>query len=166
MKLKIAAVAALLLAGAAAPALAAQSSGTVTANATVIQPLTITQTTAMDFGKLVMDAGSPGLGTVTLAAGTSARTPSGGVDLVGTSAAAGVVQVVGQTGNTYTVTLPTSTTLTGPGTAMTLDTFASSDTLTSISGTNSVHIGAVLHVNAAQTAGGYTGSFVVTAAYD
>ncbi|MGZ3275886.1 MAG: DUF4402 domain-containing protein [Caulobacteraceae bacterium] len=165
MKLKIAAVAALLLAGAAAPALAAQSSGTVNASATVIQPLTVSQTTAMDFGKLVMNAGSPGAGTVVLTA-ANGRSTTGGVDLVGTTAAAGVVQVVGQTGNNYTVTLPSSTTLTGPGTAMTLDTFNSSDTLTPIAGTNNIHIGATLHVNAAQTAGAYTGSFVVTAAYD
>jgi hypothetical protein len=166
MNVRISAVVALLLTAAAAPALAAQASGTVNASATVIQPLTITQTQAMDFGKLVMNSAANAAGTVVVAP-NNGRTQTGGVDLVSSTPTAGIVSVVGQSGSTYTVTLPASAVSLSDGThTMSVDTFNSSDTLATVSGTNSIHIGATLHAAQNQAAGAYTGSFTVTAAYE
>jgi hypothetical protein len=169
MKLKIAAVAALLLAGVAAPALAAQGSQSVTANATVITPISMSAS-AMDFGKLVMDASNTG-GTLTLTAG-GARSVLGGVNLVGgNTGTAGVVNVTAQSGNTFSVSLPGSAvSLSGPGGAtMSVDTFTAGQSLTTVAATGTAQaftIGATLHASASQAPGAYTGSFTVTAAYD
>jgi hypothetical protein len=168
MKLKIAAFAALLVAGAAAPAFATQGSQSVNASAAVITPIT-TSATAMNLGSLVMDASNTA-GTLVLSP-LGARSVTGGVNLVGgATGTAGSVSVTAQSGNTYSVTLPTSVSLTSGANSMTLDTFTSSIAqLSGVTGNGSAQtypIGATLHAGASQAAGTYTGSFTVTAAYD
>lgn len=171
MKHLLGAASAALLLVCAPSAMAAQASASVTATAVVITPLTESVTTNLNFGKLVMDA-SNSLGTLVVAPATGTRSVTGGVDLVGgTSGTAAVVHVVGDTvngaPNPYDVTIDSSTTLTDGGSdTMSVTGIGSSDTLTGITGTNDIHIGATLHAAASQAPSTYTGSFNVTAAYE
>jgi len=71
----------------------------------------------------------------------------------------------------FTATLPTTITLTGPGDAITVDTFEHGSNLDSqdkatvpASGSLAFKLGATEHINAAQAAGDYTGEATVTIA--
>lgn len=164
------ATAALLLASGSS-AMAAQASATVTANATVITPLTATATKTLEFGKLVMDSSGTG-GTLVIAAASGGRSVTGGVNLVGgTSGQAAVVHVVGDTvngaPNTYTVTIPTTATLTSGANTMGVSGINTNTTgLTALVGTVDISIGGTLTAASGQAPGAYTGTFDVTAAYN
>lgn len=162
--------AALMLAGASS-AFAAQAQATVTANATVVTPLSVTATKTLEFGKLVVNGGVAG--TLVVAPSTGNRTSTGGVELVGlqSSVQAGAVRVIGDTvngaPNPYTVTIPATATLSSGANSMSV-TGIGSDTasLTTLTGQSDINIGGTLNVAGTQAAGAYTGSFVVTAAYN
>jgi Domain of unknown function (DUF4402) len=168
MKILVGAATAVLLMASGSSALAAQASATVTANATVITPLTATASKTLEFGKLVMDSSGTG-GTLVIAAATGGRTVTGGVNLVGgTSGHSAVFDVVGDTvngsPNAYTVTIPSTATLTGPSSATMSVTGISTNTggLTTLVGTNHISIGATLNASSGQAQGAYTGTFDVT----
>ena len=163
--------AALLLASGSA-AMAAQATATVTANATVITPLTAAATKELQFGKLVMNA-SNSAGTLVIAAATGGRTVTGGVDLVGgTSGQAAVVHVEGDIvnggANAYTVTIPTTATLSGPGGASMAATsiYTNTGSRNTLTGVVDISIGGTLNAAANQAPGSYAGTFDVTAAYN
>jgi len=147
-----------------------QATATATATATVVTPISISKNADMSFGNIAVASGSGG--TVVLAtAGT--RTSTGGVTLPAT---AGTVTAASFTVNgtgsyTYTITLPSSVTLTHSGGVETMDagSFTSnpSTTGTLSSGTQNIAVGATLTVAAAQLAGTYTsGNFNVTVNYN
>lgn len=161
------ATAALLLASGSS-AMAAQASATVTANATVITPLTATASKTLEFGKLVMNTSPGGGGTLTIVAATGSRSATGGVDLVsGGLVQAAVVDVVGDGTNAYTVTIPSTATLTGPSGTMSVTGINTNTAgLTALVGTNHISIGATLNASVGQAAGAYAGTFDVTAAYN
>lgn len=164
------ATAALLLASGSS-AMAAQASATVTANATVITPLTATASKTLEFGKLVMDSSGTG-GTLVIAASSGGRSVTGGVNLVGgTSGQSAVVDVVGDTvngaPNAYTVTIPTTATLTSGANSMSVTGINTNTVgLTTLVGTNHISIGGTLNASSGQAPGSYTGTFDVTAAYN
>jgi len=122
----------------------------------------------MDFGTIA----ESGAGTVVLATDGS-RSVTGGVSTLasGPGTAADFI-VTGEPSATYAITLPASVSLTGPGPAMTADTFVSSPTptgtLSAGPGTETILVGATLNVAAGQTAGAYTtaGTFNVTVNYN
>lgn len=161
--LAIAAAVTLLSAGLANAAATASS-----ANASIVSAIAISNDNGLDFGQI---APTVAIGTVTVAT-TGDRTSNGGVTLAnGSTPAAASFSVTGAPSNTYAITLPASTTLTGPGAAMTVDTFVSnpdatgSGTLSAL-GAQTLLVGATLHVGVSQTAGAYSGTFNVSVDYN
>lgn len=152
----------------AATAAQAQASADATAGAsvTIANPIAVTKTADLSFGTVVPSATA---GTVVVSTG-GARSVSGGVSELGGTVTAAAYSVTGYANNAYTITLPASATLAGPGTtSMTADTFAhSAGTSPALDGTGagSFSVGATLNVGANQTPGAYTGTFNVTVAYN
>jgi hypothetical protein len=123
----------------------------------------------LNFGSLGTSA-TPG--TAILNATTGTMTVTGGVvNLGGTQTAASFTVTVPSPGNPgFTIVLPTSAPLAGPGGAqMTVDTFTSNPPCCAGFANNSsrmavVTVGATLHVSANQAQGNYSGTamFIVT----
>jgi hypothetical protein len=150
----------------------AQVSATATASATIVSPIAIVNASNMNFGNIAVSAAP---GTVVLPAALApVRTVTGGCTLPATTGtvAAAAFTVTGQSGFTYAITLPASASLTGPGPAMTANTFVSSPTVAAggllTGGTQTLYVGATLNVAGAQTAGAYTtaAAFTVTVNYN
>ena len=149
-------------------------SGTATMTLPIIltlwRPLGISQTTALNFGGLEVLTGNS---TVQIAPQTSTRTivsGTGGVNLISSKpGAAGAFSVTGNPSTSVTITLPSATTLTGPGAAMTVNNFtgypSSTAATLSSAGTMTLNVGANLVVNAAQTPGTYSGTYTLTISY-
>ncbi len=164
------AVGAIGLAGALQSSVQAAST-TATATAVVATAIGIAKTIDMSFGTI---AGGGSTGTVILATDGSRTTTGGTSVLSGSPGAAASFDVTGEGANTYSITLPGSVTLTGPGspgTDMIANTFISlpltTGTLTA--GAETLLVGATLAVaNAAtQTAGAYiSAGFTVTVNYN
>lgn len=140
------------------------------AAATIHKPISLANTTALNFGGIVSSAAG---GTVVLAAATGVRTATGVTipeGLKGT-VAAGLFTVSGQNSAVYSITIPTAPiTITGPGSkTMTVSTFTAtkaSGTIDATSGTDTFSVGATLNVGVNQDAGLYTGIYVVTVTYN
>jgi hypothetical protein len=140
-------------------ALAASQTGH--ASAAIVGAINLNETTPMNFGFII-----PGASAGTLAVSTAGvATPTNVTYLNG--AVAGLWNVTGTSGQPLVVTLDASDTLTGPGPAMTVDTFNSDAPATFTSGSVNFHIGATLHVGTAgaQTPGNYIGTFTVVVNY-
>jgi hypothetical protein len=153
----------------AVPAHAQFGSATASANATatVINAIALTKTLDLNFASVVA-GGTAGTVVVTPA---GARSATGGTTLgagVGTSAAS--FTVLGEPTATYSVTLPSSSTLTFATTnTMTADTFTSTPSGSGtfgVLGTQTLTVGSTLHVGAGQATGLYAGTFNVTVAYN
>lgn len=137
-----------------------------TATAQVLQPLSIVENTAMSFGTV---AGDATVGTTVVldpALGTTSSTDGASVSANPSAPAAGSFTVSGDTTLTYSLTAIPATTLTGPGTAMTVDTFTTNGLTGSLASPETFTVGATLHINAAQTAGAYSGNYTVTVNYN
>ena len=149
----------------------AQSFVTATSTATIITPISIAKNLDMNFGNIAVNPTTPG-GTVILSASASpVRTPTVGLTL---PAVTGLVQaasftVTGEGSSVYTITLPNSISLTGPGAAMAITPNCSVSTLTSAAltgGTQVFYVGGTLTVAAVQVAGAYSGTFSVNVNYN
>lgn len=158
--LAVAAIAVALSAG--SKAMAADASGT--ANATMVAPISMAATSAMEFASLAATttAGTVVLSTAGARSGTDVDVLSGG------SPAAAVFTVSGANNATYSLTLPsTPQTLTSGGDTMTLTAFTEDSTETlNGSGSEAFNVGATLNVGISQPAGSYTGTYTVTVAYN
>jgi hypothetical protein len=164
MKTLLAAAAALAATAVATQAFAAGP--TATANATVsaqiVQPIAITSDAALSFGKVVADSTAT---TVIIApngaiSGTGSRISS-------SPATAAHFNVTGEDGLAYTLTLPTSATLTASGGAtMTVNGFTNSTlpAATTAAGIG-FNVGGTLNIAANQASGIYSGTFPVSVAY-
>lgn len=143
-------------------AFAADATGT--ASVTIATPIAISQTTPLSFGTVVASGTA---GTVVVS-NASVRTTTGGVGALGGTPAAAVFNVTGQGTNAFSITLPTTVSLTGPGTAMNVTTFnhnaGASPALAA--GAKTVNVGATLGVGANQTAGTYSGTYTVSVNYN
>ena len=133
-----------------------QVSATANATALVLEPLTISATTPLDFGSFA----SAGAGTV-IVAQNDARTNTGGVFLIGGTPTAAVFDITCESGRTIDLALPgLPITLTGSVsgtmniTAISSSHAAGTQTLTG--GAITLRIGATLAVGAAQASGTYT----------
>ena len=167
----------LLAAGLVSGQAMAQSTATAsaTASATILRPITITKATDMNFGNVVPSSAA---GTVVLLPDGTRSSTAGSTFIPsnpGTVTAAAFT-IEGEGAATYSVTLPSSVSLAGNGTAMTVATFTSTpgavagDGVLSGSagtaGTQTLLVGGTLAVGASQGAGSYSGRFDVTVAYN
>ncbi|MEJ1223884.1 DUF4402 domain-containing protein [Sediminicola sp. 1XM1-17] len=147
----------------AATAASAQDSATASTTAEIITPISIVNAADMNFGTL---AAAPTTGTVVLGTDGS-RSSTGGVTLStsGTASTAASFTVTGEANSTYSLTLPSSITLSGPTSTMTVDTFISSPATQGTlngSGSSTVNIGATLNVGANQADEVYTNAADLT----
>lgn len=145
-------------------------SATATATATIITPISITKTTDMNFGNIAVNATA---GTVVLTP-AGLRSVTGGCTLptVAGTVAAAAFTVSGLATSTYAITLPAAaTTITSGAFNMTVDTWTSTPAPTGTlgaGGTQTLTVGATLHVAGSQTAGTYVSGtpFTVTVNYN
>jgi len=173
MKKLIALFAAIVLVSSLTSTVKAQTQGvttTATGSATIVTTLAIAKSADMNFGSIAVNATA---GTVVLLpAGT--RSATGGVTLqgTGTGVAAAAFNVTGLIGATYTITLPSTYTITRQtGTeTMTVNGFNSTPSTTgtlSSSGAQTVAVGATLNIVGGQVPGTYTAAgFPVTVNYN
>ena len=159
-----------------APANAAEFGGT--ANAAVVQPLSLVKTDDLDFGTMI--SGTTG-GTVTVNASTNARTTTGGVTTVGGGAQRATFLGAARIGLIVTITGSNSATLSRAGggatpmTASLTRTFGSGlnvvtlplvGTVTVVAtGVQTYYVGGTLTVPANQPDGDYSGTFTLTVNY-
>jgi hypothetical protein len=137
------------------------ATATGTANATVLTPIAIAATTALNFGTF---AGNTA-GTVVVST-AGARSATGGVVLAtGGTVSAGAFTVTGTGSATFAVTYPGSFKVTSGSDTMAVQ-VAGAATGTLSSGTVSLPVGGTLTVGAAQAAGNYTGTYTMTVEYN
>ncbi|MCP4049363.1 MAG: DUF4402 domain-containing protein [bacterium] len=132
------------------------------ASAVINAKIGISETTAMNFGIIAVDATG---GTVVL---TNQGAISGPLsyELTGTKSK-GVLSISSTPGQSLTITY-TNGTLTGPGPDMALNVTGITNTNTASltsSGTDPLDVGAELVVGATQTVGSYTGTYTVEVNY-
>lgn len=148
----------------------AQASATSNASATIVGPIGITNTTAMNFGNIAVSGVA---GTVVMTP-AGVRSVTGGCTLpaVTGSPAAAVFNVTGAANYTYVITLPAAaTTITSGANNMTVDTWTSTPSGTgtlSAGGSQTLTVGATLNVAGGQAAGTYVSGtpFTVTVNYN
>ena len=149
--------------------ISAQNSDSGPGTAVYVVPITIAKTNDLNFGTIQVGSTS---GTVVLTP-AGVRSKTGGVSLLSPT---GTVQVAsftvsGTPSSTYTISLPSSYTITNGTKNMTVNTFTSSPSgsgVISSSGSQTINVGATLIVAASQTPGTYTNAsgFSVTVNYN
>jgi hypothetical protein len=126
-------------------------------------PVTIAETQQMNYGKIAVTNGG---GTVTIAASGSISAP-GGFTVSGITAP-GKFRVTGKQDCVVSISFLAGS-LTGPGTAMTIQNFTTNaganPTLDHNNGILDFNVGADLLVNSSQTGGSYSGTYSVTVIY-
>lgn len=150
----------LISVAAMATATAAQAASTTgSALATVAQALSVSETTGMNFGTFSVDTA----GTINTSGGVS-----GGVVTIGGPFNPGIFEVQGGDSAAYVVSGDPTVSLDdgGPGVPMVADlTYPSGTQILNASGMGTFNVTGLLHVNAAQAAGNYTGSYNVNVNY-
>lgn len=152
--------------GFAGRAHAVSASANFTANSTINAAITMASTSSLNFGNIV-----PGTGGTVAVSATGVRTTTGGLVASGGTVTAASFAVTGTPSTAYTITLPASASLTGPGAPMNVDfstaqvTGGSLSRTLSASGTDTFSSGGTLTVDNAQTAGSYSGTFTMTVSY-
>jgi len=133
-----------------------------TARATILQQVTVTNTSDLQFGTVAIGTGG---GAVTVATG-GGRTCATTLVCSGATTSAGF-SVSGATGMNVGISVPGSVTLTETGGATMSATLASSATSLTLLGTaaDAFRVGGTLNVGGTQTAGAYAGTFTVTVNY-
>lgn len=132
-----------------------------------VKPIAVTTTTGLSFGSFTM-AGSGGLVTVSAA---GIRSVSGGIIALGGTVTAATFSVTGNNNTPYTITLPTSTVLSGPGGSMPINFTAALVTggvLTgqlANGGKSTFSVGGELTVASNQAPGAYSATLVMTVNY-
>ncbi|MGE5565654.1 MAG: DUF4402 domain-containing protein [Parcubacteria group bacterium] len=171
--LKIA-LAAAALSAVAAPALA-QTSATQSTSATVkiVQPITLTKDADLAFGTVVKP--TTGSNTVTISTGSDTPALSGAGDaaLATSTTARAAFTVGGEGGSTFSITVPSSVTMTRSGgsetLSVTLTASGSSGTLSGSigsAGSATFKVGGAFTVASTTVSGNYSGSFNTTVAYN
>lgn len=143
--------------------------GQVTATAgvasTIVSPISMAKTVDMNFGNASVSASTGGV--LVLSPSGSRSTVGSGVTLpatVGTVSAAGFY-VSGMASYTFSISLPASVTIAGPGSAaLTIESFSSTPSVTgtlNTSGVCALAVGASLSIAAGQPAGVYVNESAV-----
>jgi hypothetical protein len=136
---------------------------TLTITVTIINPMTLTVLRNLNFGTVAVQ-GAAG-NCILSPASATVRTATSGVKVVSAApfAASAQVRANGPAASTFALTF-TPGSMTGPGTAILVDTITHNSTLLlDGTGQNVFFVGATAHLNFPQTAGTYTGSFIITA---
>ena len=145
----------------------AASQATANASATVLSPITIAKVDDMNFGSFVSGTSA---GSVALTPASATNKTGAGVLNPDGEGSAAKFSVTGLSNGVFSITLPTSVTLTATGGTMTVDTFTTdlSPTAATLSagGLADLYVGATLQVGAAQADGTYTGTFDVSVDYN
>ncbi len=133
-----------------------------TARATILQQVTVTNTSDLQFGTVAIGTGG---GAVTVATG-GGRTCATTLVCSGATTSAGF-SVSGATGMNVGISVPGSVTLTETGGATMSAALASSATSLTLLGTaaDAFRVGGTLNVGGTQAAGAYAGTFTVTVNY-
>ncbi len=156
----------LLTAGSAvmAVALVSTSANAATANAdaraTILDQITVTKTSDLDFGTIVVGATG---GNATLSAASGAVNCAAALVCSGTTSAA-AFSVAGTAGETVDITVDSTVNLLSGTDSMTAS-LASSDATLVLAGGDSFTVGGTLAVGANQATGDYVGNFDVTVNY-
>lgn len=140
------------------------ASGTATVNAEIVSPITITDGTDLDFGRII---GNTAGGTVTVDTDSERTADNDNLLAPSTTVQAASFTVKAAEGYNYKITIPTVN-LAGSGDAMPV-VFTSSLGNTNVLGTGenqTLTVGGALTVNANQAEGAYTGTVEVTVAYE
>jgi hypothetical protein len=142
----------------------AQKSATASSSATIVAPIGIAQAANMSFGNVATNAAG---GTVVLTTGGT-TSATAGVTLPGNTGGntgtitAAAFDVTGETGYTYSITLPDGDEITlsdeDASNTMIVDNFVSdpSESGQLSGGTQTISVGAILNVDGGQAAGTYT----------
>lgn len=152
--------------GASAQGHAASASANVSSS--IIQGIQVTNNSNLRFGAMIPGSG----GTVTVGVSGS-RSATGSITLLSASSfpfTAATFTLLGAPSQTYSITLPTTATLTRQGGSETVvvGSFASNPSSTGAldaSGKGTLAVGGTLTISGSQTAGYYTGQFTITLTY-
>lgn len=165
-------IVALAVAASAVPAFA-QATGSVTTNGTttILQPVTISQNSALSFGTIVRPVS--GSGTISIGTGADTVSTTGGaIALRGTTSRARYT-LAGEGGEIVSITMPASFAMTKSGaTDLTVTLTRSPSGNATLSGTilstgtAALVIGGSFPISSTTTVGDYTGSFTVSLAYN
>lgn len=137
--------------------------------ATVIRSIAISKLSDLVFGRVAKPV--TGVGTVTIDASTGARTLTGAQGLTPPTPTRASFSVSGEGGQTFSVSVPASFQMTGPA-PMTVTTTSSAGATAMLSstlgsaGTFVFGVGGSAPINSTTLNGDYSGSFVVTVAYN
>lgn len=135
---------------------------------TLWRTLKVDQVRSLNFGGIGMSGGNSVVG---ISANTGLRSVISGVSGIQLGASRpgnpAEFSITGQPNTTIKVTLPSSTTLTGPGAAMTVNNFAADTTTPTLdnAGNLSLKVGARLNIGTNQAPGTYKGTYTVTVSY-
>jgi len=145
------------------------TAATGNASAVLVSPISITESTALNFGS-ISNGLTAGSSNVVVSATGAATTYGASLAKVGATDTRGIFSVSGGANLAYTVTLPASTTITDGVTTMTVGTFTTSSlsgtSTLSGAGTDTYYVGATLTVSNTNNAGTYSGTYTITAAYN
>jgi Mat/Ecp fimbriae major subunit len=154
-------VAAAVLIGISFGASSAQAaSASATARAKILSDIALSNTSDLDYGTIV-PAASISIVSVSTA---GVRSCGAGLTCLATPSAAGFT-IAGTTGQTVTVSVPASITLTSGSDTMTSTLVSSASLVTLAASAGSFSVGGILFVGASQAEGDYTGSFTATVNY-
>ncbi len=153
-------------------AFAADATATAGVEATVVQPIAITKAADLNFGSFAADSDTSGTVVISTADVRSFTNGTSAVSSGAGTVAAASFNVTGEGTSTFSITLPTTVTLTHTNLTdtMSVGTFASNPATTGTltAGAATVKVGATLSVAAAQVPGVYanTSGLPVTVAYN
>jgi hypothetical protein len=168
------ALAAAAVSAIAAPAMA-QSSATAstTASATIVQPITLTKNSDLAFGTVVKPTSGTNTITINETSGSRSMTGAGDAALATSTTSRAAYSVGGEGGQTFSITVPATATITRSGGSETLTvnlvkTAATGTISGSIgsAGTASFGVGGNFDVSSTTVSGAYSGSFNTTVAYN
>ena len=136
----------------------------------VIRSITVAKISDMIFGTVVKPAVGPG--SVTLNALSGVRTVTGGSGIGAPVPTLAQVTVGGEGGQTFTLTVPPTFQMTGPGTPLTVTTNNSGSPTPTLSaalgaqGSYNFAVGGTFPISATMVSGDYAGTLTVTVAYN
>jgi hypothetical protein len=146
----------------------ASDTATATGSVSVIQPIAASKVADLAFGTIV----KPASGTATVAVDAAgARTVTGTV-AVGAGATNAAFNVVGEGGSAFSVSVPSSFSMTSGANSLVVSTVDGSAGGGNLGGTignaatASFGVGGNFTLNSATTSGAYTGTFAITASYN
>lgn len=132
----------------------------VTASAEIVEAITLTENVGLSFGKVDNTAGTVIINSDNSVAGTKTQ-------ITGGTTSAAELTVSGSKDENYTITVPATTTLSGPGADLNVTGLSHNATQTLDSnGKETVNIGGTLTVPNGQTSGSYSGTISVTVSYN